>query len=213
MAEGAATVVLAPGVHLPAWVLNRLDARLADAGFRVRRHVYRDFTGTLSDNADRLFGALAPVAGPIHLVGHSLGGLLMLRLLERHPDPRFGRVVLMGTPYLGSHVARLLGRFALTRYLLGESIRTGLLADRPRWDGRNPLGVVIGSRGVGGGLLAPGLPRPHDGMVAVSEAVVPDATDTIVLKVNHTEMLFSREAARQVIAFLREGRFDHRASG
>ncbi len=213
MAEGAATVVLAPGVHLPAWILSRLDARLADAGFRVRRHVYGDFTRTLSDNADRLFAALAPVAGPIHLVGHSLGGLLVLRLIERHADPRFGRVVLMGTPYLGSHVARLLGRFGPTRYLLGESIRTGMLADRPRWDGRNALGVVIGSRGVGGGLLAPGLPRPHDGMVAVSEAVVPDATDTIVLKVNHTEMLFSREAARQVIAFLRDGRFDHRAAG
>ncbi|HSO06469.1 MAG TPA: alpha/beta fold hydrolase [Pelomicrobium sp.] len=207
------TVVLAPGVHLPAWILNRLAERLGEAGFSVRRHVYGDFTRTLSANADRLFDALAPVAGPIHLVGHSLGGLLMLRLMELHPDPRFGRVVLMGTPYLGSHVARLLGRFGPTRYLLGESIRTGMLADRPRWNGQNPLGVVIGSRAIGGGVLAPGLPRPHDGMVAVSEAVVPDATDTIVLKVNHTEMLFSREAARQVIAFLREGRFDHGPAG
>lgn len=213
MAEPAATVVLAPGVHLPLAVLGRLAARLEAAGFAARRHRYRDFTASLADNAEQLYQTLAPLAGPIHLVGHSLGGLLMLKLIERHPDPRFGRVVLMGTPYHGSHVARLLGRLGPTRFLLGESLRTGLLAERPRWDGRVPLGVLIGSRGIGGGLVAPGLPRPHDGMVAVSEAVVPGATDTVVLKVNHTEMLFSREAARQVIAFLREGRFDHRAAG
>ena len=211
MAEQRATVVLAPGVYLPQWTLAPLARRLRDAGFAVRRHEYRDFLASLSENADRLAVRLAPVPGPIHLVGHSLGGLLLLRLLERHPDPRYGCVVLMGTPYHGSHVARLLASAAPTRYLLGASIRRGLLAERPQWDGRTPLGVLIGSRGVGGGLLAPGLPRPHDGMVAVSEAVVPGATDTVVLKVNHTEMLFSREAARQVAAFLRDGRFNHRA--
>jgi pimeloyl-ACP methyl ester carboxylesterase len=211
MAEQRATVVLAPGVFLPQWTLAPLARRLRSAGFAVRGHEYSDFLASLSENADRLALRLAPLPGPLHLVGHSLGGLLLLRLLERHPDPRFQRIVLMGTPYHGSHVAQLLARAAPTRLLLGESIRRGMLAERPQWDGRTPLGVLIGSRGVGGGLLAPGLPRPHDGMVAVSEAVVPGATDTIVLKVNHTEMLFSREAARQVAAFLRDGRFDHRA--
>ncbi|MFZ5557587.1 MAG: alpha/beta fold hydrolase [Pseudomonadota bacterium] len=212
MAEGRATVVLAPGVYLPKWTLAPLERRLRDAGFGVQRHEYRDFLDSLAGNADRLFDSLAPVTGTIHLVGHSLGGLLMLELLERHPDPRFGRVVLMGTPYWGSHVARLLARAAPLRRLLGASIRRGMLSERPRWDGRTPLGVLIGSRGIGGGLLVPGLPRPHDGMVAVAEAVVPGATDTLVLRVNHTEMLFSREAARQVAAFLRDGRFDHGAA-
>jgi pimeloyl-ACP methyl ester carboxylesterase len=212
MADGIATVVLAPGVHLPQWTLSSLARRLRAAGFAVRRHEYSDFLAPLAANADRLHRALAELRGTIHLVGHSLGGLLLLKLLERHPDPRYGRVVLMGTPYFGSHVARLLNRTAPTRFLLGESIRSGMLLDRPRWDEKTPLGVLIGSRGVGGGLLAPGLPRPHDGMVSVSEAVVPGATDTIVLKVNHTEMLFSGEAARQVVAFLRDGRFQHGAA-
>jgi hypothetical protein len=71
------------------------------------------------------------------------------------------------------------------------------------------LGVIAGSRGIGlGRLIAPGLPRPHDGVVSVDETRVPGMADHIVLRVGHTEMLVSRAVAQQVCAFLKHGKFD-----
>lgn len=43
----------------------------------------------------------------IHLMGHSLGGLVILQMLAQAADPRLPRVVLFGAPHCpGSHCAR-----------------------------------------------------------------------------------------------------------
>ena len=61
-------------------------------------------------------------ATEIHLVGHSLGGLVILDMLRQMPDPRLRRVVLLGTPCLDSHCARRLAGLAGMPALLGRSI-------------------------------------------------------------------------------------------
>ena len=48
-------------------------------------------------------------APQVHLLGHSLGGLVILRCLERYPMAQPGRVVFLGTPAAGSRAARRLG--------------------------------------------------------------------------------------------------------
>ena len=70
--------------------------------------------------------------------------------------------------------------------------------------------MIAGTRGVGlGRLVAPDLPQPNDGAVAVSETQLAAARDRLELPVSHTGMLFSRQVSRQVRAFLRYGRFEH----
>ena len=46
------------------------------------------------------------IHGRVHLVGHSMGGVLILRALQADPGMPPGRVVLMGAPVRGSAVAR-----------------------------------------------------------------------------------------------------------
>jgi hypothetical protein len=58
-------------------------------------------------------------------------------------------------------------------------------------------------------MVAPDLPRPSDGAVSVAETAVPGMADRIVLPVSHSGVLISREVARQVCAFLRDGAFAH----
>ena len=96
--------------------------------------------------------------------------------------------------------------------LLGNSIRQWL--NEPRPSVRAPaVGVIAGTRGLGlGALIGADLPKPHDGVVAVEETVIPGVTERITVHVGHTEMLFSSEVARQCCAFLRHGRFDPVAS-
>ena len=190
--------------------MSLLAQRLRGCGYTVVRFSYLSLARTVSENAARLGALLAALNTPvIHLVGHSLGGLVILRLLQDNPDLPPGRVVLFGTPYTGSHAARHLAGHAATRWLLGESYEGGLRGNGPSWSSGRELGVIAGSRSFGLGWLVPGLAKPNDGTVAVAETRIPGATGEIVLPVSHTGMLFSAEVAGAVCRFLHTGQFSH----
>lgn len=200
--------VLVHGFGMTGLVMAPLSLRLRRCDLAPHRFSYPDMRVTLEENAVRLKRFAASVAAEkIHFVGHSLGGLLILRMLADGGDPRTARIVLLGTPYQGSHVAHFLFHSAMTRWMLGRSIRYGMLSDRPEWIGPHELGVIAGSRQIGAGRLVPGLPNPNDGMVALEETYVPGARDHLILHVSHSEMLISKAVANQVCAFLKNGHF------
>jgi hypothetical protein len=60
------------------------------------------------------------------------------------------------------------------------------------------------------GRLFGRLDGPNDGTVAVAETRLPGATDHIVVRASHFSILWSADAAIQVIAFLESGRFARR---
>ena len=52
---------------------------------------------------------------PVRIIGHSMGGLIWLEVLDRHPEwwPRVDSLVLLGSPIGGSDLGRLLDPLAL----------------------------------------------------------------------------------------------------
>ncbi|MEO6697662.1 MAG: alpha/beta hydrolase [Gammaproteobacteria bacterium] len=208
------TVVLLHGLWMRGWAMTLLAQRLRGCGFTVVHYSYLSLGRTVSENAASLNALLTSLNAPtVHLVGHSLGGLVILRLLQDYPTQQAGRVVLLGTPYASSYVARTVAGHAATRWLLGKSFDGGLRGNGPQWAGGRELGVIAGSRSLGLGWLAPGLPRPNDGTVAVMETRVPGASGQIVLPVSHTGMLFSAPVAGAVCDFLQNGRFNRDPHG
>lgn len=203
----APPVVVVHGLYMNGWLLKPLARRIERCGFRAHLFTYHDLRWTLKRNGELLARFSESLPGPLHFVAHSLGGLVVLEALGRLPPERLGRLVFLGTPYQGSRVAEQLARFPLTRWLLGRSVREGLLTARPRWEGRAELGVIAGNRPLGLGMIVGRPPRPHDGTVGIEETHIPEATDTLVLPVTHTEMLFSAQVAHQVCVFLRQGCF------
>ncbi len=203
------TVVFVHGLLMTGVDMTLLRHRVARCGFAVRQFSYASIRRSVEHNAARLQQYLGGIdAEVVHLVGHSLGGLVIQRLLHDYPSQRPGRVVTFGTPHLGSHVARSLSRWLAGRVIMGRSL-DALKGGVPPWPSGRELGVIAGNRGVGVGSLAPGLAVPNDGTVAVAETRQGDMSDFIEVPVSHTALLFSRETARQVCAFLRNGRFDH----
>ncbi len=183
---------------------------LARMGFGTVRYSYPSMRLTLSENADRLARFARTLrAQRIHWVGHSLGGLVILRMLEREPALPPGRVVLLGVPYGDGYAQRALAASRLGARLLGRSIAEWVEINKPdKFPGRE-IGVIAGSLARGlGRLVARGLPRPNDGVVTVAETELAAACDRIVLPVSHSGMLISRRVARQCGAFLRAGKFD-----
>jgi pimeloyl-ACP methyl ester carboxylesterase len=211
MAAGRAITVLVHGLWVHG-VLMQLQRRyLARMGFEAVCYSYPSVRFTLTENANRLAQFARTLPAPtIHWVGHSLGGLVILHMLERESALPLGRVVLLGTPYLDSHSGRTLGGSALGSRMLGRSMREWLDANKPtRFPGRE-IGVIAGTLSVGlGRVVAPDMPAPNDGAVTVAETRLAAACDSIELPVTHTGMLLSRRVARQTGAFLRDGRFDH----
>lgn len=188
-----------------------LRRRVARCGFTVRQFSYASIRRPVEDNAARLQRYLGGIdAEVVHLVGHSLGGLVIQRLLHDYPVQRPGRVVTFGTPHHGSHVARSLSRWWIGRRLMGRSLGA-LAGDDMPWPADRELGVIAGTLGIGVGWLAPGLGTPNDGTVAAAETRLGAMADYVEVPVSHTALLFSRETARQVCAFLSGGRFDHGA--
>jgi len=144
----------------------------------------------------------------VHLVGHSLGGLVIRALFHYYPNQAPGRLVMLGSPARGSYVAAVLQRSWLGRRIVGPALAQ-YLQEGVLWQPLpRELGTIAGSIALGFGRLFPGLPRPNDGTVAVSETQTVDASDHIVLPVSHTSMLFSPQVARQVGIFLTQGQFD-----
>lgn len=205
----AEPVIVIHGLWVPGLIMGLLARRITQEGFAARTYAYPTMRLSLSENAERFARYCASLAAPrVHMVAHSMGGLVVLKMLEMHPQLRRGRLVLLGTPYTGSVAAQRLAQFPGGRALLGRSIAEWLRTPRPVPDGTAEIGIIAGTRGYGlGRLIAPDLPQPHDGVVALAETMVPGVTQRMEMKVSHTEMLVSREVARQCCAFLHDGKF------
>jgi len=203
------TVVLVHGLWVHGIAMELMRRRVARCGYRALAYSYPSMRLTLAENAERLQRYCRDIAAPrLHFVGHSLGGLIILRMLERAPGLPPGRAVLLGSPVAGSLAARRLARLPGGRSALGRTAPEWHEAATLRASTGREIGVIAGRMGVGiGRIVAPDLPAPSDGVVSVAETRLQAARDHIVLDVNHFGMLLARSVARQVCTFLREGAF------
>ncbi|SEL08671.1 esterase/lipase family protein [Nitrosovibrio tenuis] len=204
------TVVLVHGLWMHGWVMKLMGLRLGRCGFDTVFFSYPSMRDSLSQNALVLSRFVADIDAPrIHFIGHSLGGLLILQMLNEFPQSRIGRIILAGSPYNASCVATKLSRRDPGRYILGRSMLQWLGQKPPLCDDQHELGVIAGCRSIGGGKLISRLAVPNDGVVTVEETRISNVNDRIVLDVTHSGMLVSAELARQACSFLRYGHFLH----
>lgn len=215
MSTERAVTVLVHGLWVHGLLMELQRRALVRSGFEAICFSYPSVRLTLTENAARLAQfAHSLAAARIHWVGHSLGGLVILRMLEHEKAVLPGRVVLAGVPYRDSHAGRALGRCRVGKRMLGRSMREWLDGSKPADFGGREIGVIAGSRGIGlGRIVAPRLAVPNDGVVTVVETELAAASDRIVLPVSHMGMLWSRTVGRQMCAFLHDGRFHRDVPG
>ncbi len=205
-------VVYVHGLWLTGIEGGLLRKRLAaELNTETRAFNYASVKSSVSNNAQALGKYLSELrADTLHLVGHSLGGLVVLKLFE----PGFadclppGRIVCLGSPFNGSRSAVNLARLPLGKTLLGRGVREELLSPRQRrWGGHRDLGVIAGSLSVGLGKLVGARGAPNDGTIFVDETRLAGISQHLVMPVSHTGLPFSNSVARQTGAFLRLGKF------
>jgi pimeloyl-ACP methyl ester carboxylesterase len=207
----APTVILVHGLWMGEFELSALRHRLTTLGFNAIAFTYPSVRGTMTEHVARLREfAAKQETDALHFVGHSLGGLVVLKMLELTEAWPPGRAVLLGSPVQGCTAARGVARLPFVGGLLGRAVHDEVIDCQPReWSGKREIGVIAGSLGLGLGRLFANLDTDHDGTILVEETKLPGATDHIVLPISHTGMVLSSVVAEQSAYFLQHGKFRH----
>jgi alpha-beta hydrolase superfamily lysophospholipase len=205
-------VILVHGLWMSGLEMNLLRQRLQSPhGFDVRGFSYPTLHGDTFGVVEQLLRnarELAAIASRVHLVGHSLGGAIVYRAMERCSEPWRGNAVVLGSPLNGSQAVRGVSRWSLLRPLLGPHAAAELAEPQARaWRGPGALGAIAGSAALGTGQLFAHFTGPHDGTVAVEETRIPGLNGHIILPHSHMGLLFAQDVAEQTAHFLRHGAF------
>lgn len=182
-------------------------------GMRTLLFSYRSVHGKLDENAAALAGFIEQqnVDG-MHIIGHSLGGVLALRMLACESYALPGRVVCLGSPLTGSRAATFLSEQEWAEEIVGRSLPGGVIhAAANEWASHvcdeREIGVIAGNVPLGLGRLFARFDEDNDGTVAVSETRLEGARDHLVMPVSHKGLLVSADVADQAAAFLKRGEF------
>lgn len=219
MSASKPTVLLLHGLfNSPKWLFV-LKNRLTQAGFSVQTFHYHSTKEDINTHIHRLNQYLLTTHSPsipLHIVAHSLGGLVARAWLANYPDWQIGRLVTLGTPHLGSVCADFGQRFL--PFLLNNAYQNALDGHCVPLVSHIELGSIAGNRSVGLGvpvikfykknqLLNDKFGGQNDGTVYVFETALPTATDHLIVHTSHLGLLHNPEVARQAIYFLENGRF------
>lgn len=200
-------IVLVHGLWNRGWSMSAMAKRLRSRGHHVLVFSYPTRSDCLDGHADELHAFLNENrADELHLVGHSMGGLVILNLLNRFDDLPPGRVVLMGTPVKGASVVKRLEKLPGQKLLFGKA-RDNLLQGFEHTPAEHETGMIRGTRALGLGRIAGRRSEPSDGSVTVSETELDGLKDSVELEVAHSEMLISAEVVEQVEKFILHGEF------
>ena len=234
---GPEFVILLHGMARSERSMRPLENRLTKNGFSVINTGYPSTTETVEIIADKYLGAmvdqclqkgsfedkylwgtvdqrLQKSSVKIHIVTHSLGAIVVRQYLQNHTLPTGSRIVMIAPPNKGSELADKLGSFRIYQWLngpAGQELGTGP-DSLP-----NTLKPVKGEVGVIAGnatwnpLFSWLIPGDDDGKVSIRNTKLNEMTDFIVIFSSHPFIMRNAAVMEQVVYFLRNGKFDHRA--
>ena len=205
------TVVTLHGLWMRPGAMIILQRRLRAAGFDVQGFGYPTVHQSLEANGAALAQFVERLPGDtVHLVAHSLGGVVIRAMLEQRTPARLGRVVMLGSPLRGSQIGARVARLPGGRRIIGRSvIELNARGGFSSWVSGVQAGAIAGRVPFGTGWLVGGIYEANDGTVAVAETLVPGLSDHIVLPVTHFALPWSKRVSDQTEHFLLHGRFRH----
>ena len=183
-----------------------LSWRLRKAGFAPELFSYSSLWRSPGEAMQRLAMRLYAMGPePVHLVAHSLGGLIALETVHRYERLPPGRVVCLGSPLAGSSAARGLAWRGLGAVSgrSGALLRGGLAGLPPM----RQVGMIAGARSMGLGKLFSSFDGQNDGTVMVWETRLAGLSDHAVVQSGHSGLVFSEQVAELAANFLEQGRF------
>lgn len=210
-------VILLHGLARTPSCMKRMEKSLSGEGYVVHNVGYpsRQFTAEVlvkSHIEPAINNCREQGAEKIHVVAHSLGGILLRLYVREHPTPDLGRVVMLGPPNQGSEIVDKLGHLSLYRWINGPvGSQLGTKGDSALATTLGPvdfeLGIIAGNRSINI-ILSRFISGRDDGKVSVENTRVEGARDHTVIRCSHPYLMSSRQSIDLVQRFLATGSFE-----
>ena len=204
-------VVLIHGILRSSKCMSSMAETLEQAGFHTFQFDYPSTQVSIPEAAEYLHQTIESLEGieELYIAAHSMGGLVTRAYFAEHDDPRFRRIVMVGTPNHGAELADLVHQNFLVRTAAGPggrqlvTGREGLIPSLPA--PKCEFAIIAGARNNPAGWN-PFIPGDDDGTVTVESTKLVGAADFSTVQTTHTSLLRNREAIDQTLRFLSEGR-------
>lgn len=208
-------VVLLHGLGRSHHSMDKIEATLLAQGYLVWSKSYQSRERAVDFLAGQVLDpGLAYCeqqhATRVHLVSHSLGGLLIRIYLQDHSITGLGRIVMLAPPNHGSEVTDVLKENNLYEWALGPAGQ--VLGTGPEGIA-NQLEPIPGEIGIIAGnttsdpWFSPIIPGEDDGKVSVESARLDEMKDFLVIEAGHTYIMRNDLAITQILSFLQDGEF------
>ncbi|MDD5628220.1 MAG: hypothetical protein PHU21_04085 [Elusimicrobia bacterium] len=203
------TIVFLHGMGRTRVSMAILAMRFQSAGYQTLSFPYSQKGSTLDEisTAMSVFLAKKVRTAHYHLVGHSLGNIVIRSALRRSLRPGLGRIVMLAPPNRPAQLARLLQENRLYRWLSGDSgqqiAQDGFYKTLPV----PPVefGVIAGDKGQ---KLT--FAKPNDGVLEVEATKLPGMKDFVIVHHTHTWLMNSKDTFDLCRRFLESGAFRER---
>jgi triacylglycerol lipase len=215
---GGDYVVLLHGLGRGRWSMLVPRLRLAAVGFEVINIGYPSRTEPIEALApivrDELERRIVDPGRQVHFLTHSMGGIVLRRLLADETEPlRVGRIVMLTPPSRGSVMASKFSKSRLFGAVVGPAGKQ--LGPEPSsvpnrlGPVHHVVGVIAGNRPAS--PLALLLPGENDGTIRVDETKLEGMADFLVVPRGHTFIMNDSAVLDQAIHFFQYGEFERKA--
>lgn len=212
-------VVLLHGMGRTGISMRAIAAALRGAGIPTLSPWYglrRSMPEIIEYLRPRITAFAAAHPGPLHIVTHSLGGLVARAYITAHRPAALGRVVMLAPPNAGSELADLVFSLGLDNLIfgpVGPHLRTVRSDEHEIQLGQVDfdLGIIAGDRPIDAIIAPRFFAAANDGKVSVEATKLAGMADHIVLPVQHTFMVHDAAVIAQIRAYLETGAFTREA--
>jgi len=213
--SGKAAILL-HGIGRSSKMFDDLAPKLREEGYTVIPFDYPSTQVPLADSGAYLNRVIASLEGieSIDLICHSMGGLVVRASLPaigddttKH-DPRIRRMVLLGVPSLGAHMANRLRNNIIYKLVTGPAGQQ-LVAGDDEAIAKLPIpdfefAIIAGAKGDDSGWN-PLIPGDDDGTVALESTRLQGARDFMTVKALHSFISANPETIDCTLRFLNQG--------
>lgn len=199
-------VILFHGIRASAGAMDNIARFLDEKGYTVINIDYPSSQYEIATLAENYFGpalenccdgASKESGRKIHIVTHSMGGIVLRQYLQNHSIKNLGKIVMIAPPNHGSIWSDLMGDWKIAEWIMGPALAE----------------LKTGDQGVPENLPIPAtefaiIAGENDNKVSVESAKLEGMADFKVVPNNHINILRSKEMMEAVGRFLQDPYFN-----